>query len=125
AVHAADLTVRRSPLLSLRGFSFTLAAPAAPSTLSLHDALPISDFTAECTEKSIAPSTTVPTIVPRVGATRAVGSARRPSERWSRSEEHTSELQSRGHLVCRHLLAKKKHRQKHGHSAQRHVLYQR
>src|SRR5690625_5456612 len=26
-----------------------------------------------------------------------------------RSEEHTSELQSRGHLVCRLLLAKKKH----------------
>src|SRR5690625_4906222 len=25
-----------------------------------------------------------------------------------RSEEHTSELQSRGHLVCRHLLEKKK-----------------
>src|SRR5439155_12843531 len=31
---------------------------------------------------------------------------------WShcRSEEHTSELQSRGHLVCRLLLEKKKHR---------------
>src|SRR5439155_22609780 len=26
----------------------------------------------------------------------------------SRSEEHTSELQSRGHLVCRRLLEKKK-----------------
>src|SRR5690625_5720302 len=30
-----------------------------------------------------------------------------PSER-ARSEEHTSELQSRGHLVCRLLLEKKK-----------------
>src|SRR5690554_7408358 len=28
--------------------------------------------------------------------------------RWSRSEEHTSELQSRPHLVCRLLLEKKK-----------------
>src|SRR5207253_11140575 len=28
----------------------------------------------------------------------------------SRSEEHTSELQSRGHLVCRLLLEKKKYR---------------
>src|SRR5690625_4284049 len=28
--------------------------------------------------------------------------------RWGRSEEHTSELQSRGHLVCRLLLEKKK-----------------
>src|SRR5690625_2750372 len=27
---------------------------------------------------------------------------------WGRSEEHTSELQSRGHLVCRLLLEKKK-----------------
>src|SRR5207253_5572895 len=27
---------------------------------------------------------------------------------FSRSEEHTSELQSRGHLVCRLLLEKKK-----------------
>src|SRR5207253_11119740 len=30
----------------------------------------------------------------------------------SRSEEHTSELQSRGHLVCRLLLEKKKKKQK-------------
>src|SRR5690625_5571005 len=30
----------------------------------------------------------------------------------SRSEEHTSELQSRGHLVCRLLLEKKKAAQK-------------
>src|SRR5437870_7038141 len=29
-------------------------------------------------------------------------------ERIHRSEEHTSELQSRGHLVCRLLLEKKK-----------------
>src|SRR5690625_5462194 len=29
--------------------------------------------------------------------------------RLNRSEEHTSELQSRGHLVCRLLLEKKKH----------------
>src|SRR5437660_3487051 len=30
-----------------------------------------------------------------------------------RSEEHTSELQSRGHLVCRLLLEKKKNTQEH------------
>src|SRR5207253_9096599 len=30
------------------------------------------------------------------------------SPRWWRSEEHTSELQSRGHLVCRLPLEKKK-----------------
>src|SRR5439155_13881383 len=32
----------------------------------------------------------------------------RPSATRRRSEEHTSELQSRGHLVCRLLLEKKK-----------------
>src|SRR5215208_7930157 len=32
----------------------------------------------------------------------------RPPARLVRSEEHTSELQSRGHLVCRLLLEKKK-----------------
>src|SRR5215510_15481244 len=31
-----------------------------------------------------------------------------PRRRPARSEEHTSELQSRGHLVCRLLLEKKK-----------------
>src|SRR6266702_7449993 len=33
---------------------------------------------------------------------------RRPPRPMGRSEEHTSELQSRGHLVCRLLLEKKK-----------------
>src|SRR5690625_6126415 len=32
----------------------------------------------------------------------------RIDSQWPRSEEHTSELQSRGHLVCRLLLEKKK-----------------
>src|SRR5437870_6740397 len=35
-------------------------------------------------------------------------SSPRGRERLNRSEEHTSELQSRGHLVCRLLLEKKK-----------------
>src|SRR5215813_14304371 len=49
-------------------------------------------------------------------------SSRRPSRRsrssalalasWQRSEEHTSELQSRPHLVCRLLLEKKKQQSK-------------
>src|SRR5207253_8654238 len=37
-----------------------------------------------------------------------LGSNTKPSVRGLRSEEHTSELQSRGHLVCRLLLEKKK-----------------
>src|SRR5690625_6265391 len=35
-----------------------------------------------------------------------------PRSRRKRSEEHTSELQSRGHLVCRLLLEKKKNKKK-------------
>src|SRR3712207_8635199 len=35
----------------------------------------------------------------------------------SRSEEHTSELQSRQYLVCRLLLEKKKNESLHGHDA--------
>src|SRR5690606_40181557 len=34
------------------------------------------------------------------------------TSRWSRSEEHTSELQSRENLVCRLLLEKKKKKTK-------------
>src|SRR5688572_32349285 len=36
----------------------------------------------------------------------------RSRERWKRSEEHTSELQSQSNLVCRLLLEKKKRKQK-------------
>src|SRR5439155_18976976 len=41
----------------------------------------------------------------------AVGGEHHPHQLLGsgRSEEHTSELQSRGHLVCRLLLEKKKH----------------
>src|SRR5262245_65625312 len=41
-------------------------------------------------------------------ARNAAGTARRASGARSRSEEHTSELQSLRHLVCRLLLEKKK-----------------
>src|SRR6202043_2422919 len=37
-----------------------------------------------------------------------------PTNRPHRSEEHTSELQSRGHLVCRLLLEKKKTKNENG-----------
>src|SRR5436305_10963477 len=38
------------------------------------------------------------------------GSRRHAPDRTTRSEEHTSELQSRPHLVCRLLLEKKKNK---------------
>src|SRR5690625_6480703 len=37
----------------------------------------------------------------------SVAALHRPESRGGRSEEHTSELQSRGHIVCRLLLEKK------------------
>src|SRR5690348_17549050 len=40
--------------------------------------------------------------------TRGICGSRRKAEELSRSEEHTSELQSPVHLVCRLLLEKKK-----------------
>src|SRR5438309_5346406 len=75
-------------------FFFNDTATTEIYTLSLHDALPISRTrpSASSTSTDSAPS----------GATAA-----RMSPRASRSEEHTSELQSQFHLVCRLLLEKK------------------
>src|SRR5207253_9825976 len=44
----------------------------------------------------------------RVGRSTRPAAASHGCDRCRRSEEHTSELQSRGHLVCRLLLEKKK-----------------
>src|SRR5687768_17430156 len=73
-------------------FFFIDSASTEIYTLSLHDALPI-----------------------LAGERRGrAGGERRPADRGAdvrgaiRSEEHTSELQSRLHLVCRLLLEKKK-----------------
>src|SRR5438105_10035733 len=74
----------------------TCYAPNANSFLSLHDALPILAPGAPGTRSGTAP--------PR----RACRSAVRRTARSPRSEEHTSELQSRVDLVCRLLLEKKK-----------------
>src|SRR2546429_5193264 len=74
-------------------FFFNDTATTEIYTLSLHDALPISDFNNDAIR-----------VVP-------VGAAPLPLQMSSadrRSEEHTSELQSRLHLVCRLLLEKKK-----------------
>src|SRR5437879_9903778 len=70
-------------------FSFFSHAAATTeiSTLSLHDALPISAAAPEC------------------GLQRAPRRPGRPCP--TRSEEHTSELQSPMYLVCRLLLEKK------------------
>src|SRR5437899_9898990 len=63
-------------------------------TLSLHDALPISIYVCEN-----------PSVI--AAAAERLGSRSLPLI-CTRSEEHTSELQSLRHLVCRLLLEKKK-----------------
>src|SRR5258708_10135851 len=100
------------PLLS-HFFFFNDTATTEIYTLSLHDALPISTRAAQ-------PARAAPTSRSRPRASqpgwRACPSCpeaprwRRSPYRRSRaprSEEHTSELQSPDHLVCRLLLEKK------------------
>src|SRR5690625_6702087 len=52
-------------------------------------------------------------VIPRTLITTGFSSSFGPI--LTRSEEHTSELQSRGHLVCRLLLEKKKNKTKNHH----------
>src|SRR3712207_7686754 len=74
-------------------------------TLSLHDALPIWSHRSHGTHHQSAPTRGHPAVTPAARATRA--RARPPRPARGRSEEHTSELQSRQYLVCRLLLEKK------------------
>src|SRR5437870_6606604 len=93
-------------------FFFNDAAPTAIYTLSLHDALPICSaslmgarFTKEMPSVKWSLSSAA-TCRPRRVLPLPPGPVRVKTR--LRSEEHTSELQSRGHLVCRLLLEKKK-----------------
>src|SRR5947209_16164594 len=87
---------------SYLSFFFNVSATSQIYTLSLHDALPISDegtgvdAHVEEGEGAVA-----------AGIAGRIELAHHHRDRW-RSEEHTSELQSRQYLVCRLLLEKKK-----------------
>src|SRR6266481_9926729 len=85
---------RKSSMLPTAHFFFFFFNDTAPPdiyTLSLHDALPISGSRCRgCRSTSAAPRSPTRAAAP------------------PRSEEHTSELQSQFHLVCRLLLEKKK-----------------
>src|SRR6267143_6542957 len=77
-------------------FFFNDTATTEIYTLSLHDALPISPAgVLRVMEIEVEPGTLLTPTWP-AGCCKA------------RSEEHTSELQSQFHLVCRLLLEKKK-----------------
>src|SRR3712207_7337891 len=90
-------------------FFFNDTATTEIYTLSLHDALPIWRGRAR---GSRGPRSARPTSPSCGGLPRVRGSARwclgRSGWGCRRSEEHTSELQSRQYLVCRLLLEKKK-----------------
>src|SRR2546429_10005743 len=73
-------------------FFFNDTATTEIYTLSLHDALPISGLAARQRDRG----------------EQCHGEPESGPEHSDRSEEHTSELQSRLHLVCRLLLEKKK-----------------
>src|SRR3712207_8382008 len=92
-------------------FFFNDTATTEIYTLSLHDALPIFDIVAldETRGCAIREECLVGRscrIVSRPGADQLRGNLRV----GIRSEEHTSELQSRQYLVCRLLLEKKKYK---------------
>src|SRR5207253_9484824 len=99
--------------------------PPAISTLSLHDALPISILkAAELFKPDVFLVDYTPTgvwgeLLPTLQMLKGQKDPPKvilglrdildaPEVTRERSEEHTSELQSRGHLVCRLLLEKKK-----------------
>src|SRR5258708_26076922 len=86
-------------------FFFNDTATTEIYTLSLHDALPICTSTSTDDPRFTSP-TRAPAPSPRASLGRRSGA--RPFPRRPRSEEHTSELQSPDHLVCRLLLEKKK-----------------
>src|SRR6266496_5634913 len=88
SVGAVECCREGLPLPHYSFFFFNDTATTEIYTLSLHDALPISSCCQPCAAARPWPG--------------------RSARRSSRSEEHTSELQSRRDLVCRLLLEKKK-----------------
>src|SRR3712207_8597911 len=85
-------------------FFFNDTATTEIYTLSLHDALPI------CLLPTghDSPASCLPHAAQRSRHARRLSSNASDGRRRCRSEEHTSELQSRQYLVCRLLLEKKK-----------------
>src|SRR3712207_7338802 len=101
-------------------FFFNNTATTEIYTLSLHDALPISaadpepDPVLHPTEPTVSQGEAAGAVTVGVedvadGQQVTIGAPDRAGL-FSRSEEHTSELQSRQYLVCRLLLEKKKTR---------------
>src|SRR3712207_8951102 len=95
-------------------FFFNDTATTEIYTLSLHDALPICHHAGPCRHGDRRRDRLERTVEPVLAQLREVGDVARVLVEdvlgWrARSEEHTSELQSRQYLVCRLLLEKKKY----------------
>src|SRR3712207_7569755 len=97
----------------MNDFFFNDTATTEIYTLSLHDALPILD--AHATFERLGArgfaaraQRELDRLDPRVEGHELTPTEQRLAELVARSEEHTSELQSRQYLVCRLLLEKKK-----------------
>src|SRR3712207_7324198 len=86
--------------------------PTETSPLPLHDALPISSPANPPSAPADHPRARGPGAGDAAGWERSSGCAGIDGRgKAARSEEHTSELQSRQYLVCRLLLEKKKKQQ--------------
>src|SRR3712207_7192709 len=94
-------------------FFFNDTATTEIYTLSLHDALPI--WLSRGIERGVANSILIK--VNQIGTLTETLAAIDMAREAGRSEEHTSELQSRQYLVCRLLLEKKKKKHIHNKAA--------
>src|SRR5690606_41661160 len=109
SVASCSLFFSLTPPFTSLFFFFQATPTPAIYTLSLHDALPICCRAISRTSSG-AGGSRAPTSSRSGPATATPYRSCRPT--WPmqrRSEEHTSELQSRENLVCRLLLEKKKH----------------
>src|SRR2546422_7090000 len=82
--------------------------PPRSTLFPYNDALPISREGRQARRRA-RPTPAVRRLPNPRGSARGDGRTDRMMVELKRSEEHTSELQSRLHLVCRLLLEKKKH----------------
>src|SRR3712207_8400365 len=87
-------------------FFFNDTATTEIYTLSLHDALPI--YRGAKLTNYLRPKVKLECVVASTDVEKVVSVILEHARSGSRSEEHTSELQSRQYLVCRLLLEKKK-----------------